>query len=78
MAPRDMTERQITGKKMELGERRRMTCPFRIPMSERVVATESTADHTSEKESWRPVEASMKAVLPWWGREEMKVVTSWE
>lgn len=76
MAPRDITARQITGKKMELGERRSMTCPFRIPMSERQVATESTARQSSENERWRPEVASMNAVLPLWGWDEMKVATS--
>lgn len=76
MAPSDITERQTIGKKIELGERRRMTWPLRIPMLEREVATESTAFQRSEKVKWWPVAASMRAILPWWAREEMKVVTS--
>nr|GMD56039.1 hypothetical protein Iba_chr11dCG13780 [Ipomoea batatas] len=40
------------------------------------VATDSTALQTSEKLSWRPVAASMKAIFPWWARDDMKVVTS--
>lgn len=32
-APKDMTERQTMGKKMEFGESKRMTWPLRIPMS---------------------------------------------
>ncbi|KAG5553130.1 hypothetical protein RHGRI_011109 [Rhododendron griersonianum] len=61
---------------MELGERRRTMWPFRTPMPEREEETESTADQTSGKVRWRPEEASMKAILPWWARDEMKVVTS--
>lgn len=47
MAPRDITARQTTGKKIELGEKRRITWPFRMPMSERDEATESTARQRS-------------------------------
>lgn len=34
----------------------------------------STAVQKSEKERCWPVAASMSAVVPWWGWEEMKVV----
>jgi hypothetical protein len=77
-APRDMTERHTTGKKMELGESRRMTWPFLTPMLERDVATESRALQSSATVSWLSVEASTKAILPWWARDEMNVVTSSE
>lgn len=59
---------------MEFGESMRMTWPLRIPMLESEVVTESTAFHTSEKVRWRPVAASMRAVVQWWEWEEMKVV----
>lgn len=60
---------------MEFGERIRMTSPLRIPRStEREVEMASTEVHTSEKERWWPVAASISAVVPWWGWEEMKVV----
>lgn len=66
IAPRDKIERQIIGKKMELGARMRMTWPLRIPMPESDVATDSTAFQRSENVRRRPVAASMRAVLPWW------------
>lgn len=48
-APRDMTERQTTGKEREFGERMRMTWPFRTPhVVEREKERESTADQRSE------------------------------
>lgn len=65
IAPRDITARQTMGKKMEFGAMMRTTWPFRIPKPDKQVATESTACHNSLKERWRPVAASMKAVLPW-------------
>lgn len=64
MAPRDKTERQIRGKKIEFGARMSTTEPFRIPMSERQAETESTPFQNSEKVSFRPVVASMYATLP--------------
>lgn len=64
IAPRDKTERQIRGKKIELGARISTTEPFRIPMSEREVATDSRALQNSAKVNWRPVVASIYATLP--------------
>ncbi|KAF7140882.1 hypothetical protein RHSIM_Rhsim06G0098700 [Rhododendron simsii] len=46
-------------------------------MAEREEETESTIDQ-SEKVRWRPEEATTKAMLPWWARDAMKVVTSRE
>lgn len=78
MAPRDITARHTTGKKIEFGDNSMMTWPFRMPMSERHDATESTARQSSGKVRWRPVEASTKAILPEWARDDIKVVTSAE
>ncbi|TKY57586.1 hypothetical protein E2542_SST14636 [Spatholobus suberectus] len=78
MPPRDITARHTTGNWMELGDRMRTTLPFRIPMSDSDAATPSTARHSCLYVTWRPVAASMKAVVPRWAREEMKVVTSKE
>lgn len=65
IAPRDITERQTMGMKMEFGAMMMTMFPFRIPNSDRHVETESTDCQSWEKERWRPVVASMKAVLPW-------------
>lgn len=78
MAPRDITARHTMGKKIEFGDNSMMTWPFRMPMSDRYEATEFTARHSSGKVRWRPVEASMKAILPAWARDDMTVVTSTE
>lgn len=48
-APIDITERQTIGKRMELGERIRMTWPLRIcQVEEREKESESTVDQRSE------------------------------
>lgn len=59
MAPRDMTERQTTGKRMEFGERRRTTSPLLMPMEESADERESTPRQSSRKLRCRPDAASM-------------------